>query len=202
MNVVFAVLLVAGVLLLALTAPSSLLSVLLDGTSAAVSLSLRLVGVYALWTGIAQIAEDAGLDRRLARLYRPVMARLFRGESERTQALVGLNLTANLLGLGAAATPLGIAAVEGMTKGESAATDNMLLFFILNVTSVQLLPTTVLALLTEAGAKNASSIILPSLISSSLTAVCGVLLVFACRFVARKCPIRMRKNRANALDAH
>ena len=172
---------------------------MLDGTAAAVSLSLRLTGVYALWMGVSQIAEDSGADRFLAKLYRPLLSRLFCGESERTQALVGLNLTANFLGLGAAATPLGIAAVESMSKGEEVATDNMILFFILNVTAVQLLPTTVMALLVSHGAKEASSIVLPSLLSSVLTAAFGVTAVFLCRFVARKIPLRTRKNRANRL---
>ncbi|MBQ4443357.1 MAG: hypothetical protein II896_01685 [Clostridia bacterium] len=199
MNVVFAILLIAGVVLLAVSSPSSLLGVMLDGTAAAVSLSLRLTGVYALWMGVSQIAEDSGADRFLAKLYRPLLSRLFRGESERTQALVGLNLTANFLGLGAAATPLGIAAVESMSKGEEVATDNMILFFILNVTAVQLLPTTVMALLVSHGAKEASSIVLPSLLSSVLTAAFGVTAVFLCRFVARKIPLRTRKNRANRL---
>lgn len=190
MNVVFAVLLIAGVVLVTVSSPSSLLTVLLDGTSSAVTLAIRLAGVYALWMGILQIAEDSGAAGKLARLYRPLLSRLFRGESEETKALIGLNLTANLLGLGAAATPLGIAAVESMSRGEETATDNMILFFILNVTAVQLLPTTAMALLASHGAANPSSIVLPSLLSSLLTAFFGVAMVLLCRLVARKAPLR------------
>ena len=195
MNVVFAILLIAGVLLMALSDPSSLLSVLLEGTASAVTLSLRLAGVYALWMGVLQILEDSGADRRLARLYRPVLARLFAGESERTRTLIGLNLTANLLGLGAAATPMGIAAVESMRKDGAVATDNMILFFVLNVTSVSLLPTTVIALLASHGSADPSAIVLPSLLSSLCTAAFGLAAVFLCRLVARIVPPRPRKLR-------
>lgn len=190
MNVVFAVLWILGVLLVAVSAPESLLSVLLEGTSSAVTLAIRLAGVYALWMGVLQIAEDSGAARFLARLYRPLLSRFFRGESDETRALIGLNLTANLLGLGAAATPLGISAVESMSRGEEAATDNMILFFILNVTAVQLLPTTAMALLASHGAASPAGIVLPSLLSSVLTAFFGVLAVFICRLVARKVPLR------------
>ena len=192
MNVVFAVLLIAGVLLVAVSSPASLLSVLLEGTASAVTLCLRLAGVYALWMGILQIVEDSGADRRLSVLYRPLLSRLFAGESERTRTLIGLNLTANLLGLGAAATPLGIAAVESMHRGGDAATDNMILFFVLNVTAVSLLPTTVMALLASHGAANPADVVLPSLLSSACTAAFGVLAVWLCRLVARKIPPRIR----------
>jgi len=192
MNVVFAVMWIVGVLLVAVSSPSSLLSVMLEGTSSAVTLAIRLAGVYALWMGILQIAEDSGAARFLSRLYRPLLSRLFRGESEETKALIGLNLTANLLGLGAAATPLGISAVESMSRGEEAATDNMILFFILNVTAVQLLPTTAMALLASHGAHSPADIVLPSLLSSVLTAFFGICAVFLCRLVARKIPLRYR----------
>ncbi len=195
MNVVFAVLFVSGVVLVAVSSPDALLGVLLDGTSGAVALAIRLAGVYALWLGVLQILQDSGADRLLARVYRPLLSRLFRGESERTQSLIGLNLTANLLGLGAAATPMGIAAVESMSHGEAAATDNMILFFILNVTAVQLLPTTVMALLASHGAANAASIVLPGLLSSLATAVFGLLTVNVVRIVGAKMPQRMRQKR-------
>lgn len=198
MNVVFALLLVAGVLLVAVSTPQSLTSVLLSGTTAAVNLAMRLVGVYALWLGLLQITEDSGLSARLARLYRPLLGRMFRGESERARTLIGLNLTANLLGLGAAATPMGIAAMEALSDGRGVATDNMILFFILNVTAVQLVPTTVLALLASHGAANPAAIILPSLLSSLATAAFGVSGVLLARLVSRKLPLRMRKSSCKA----
>ena len=198
MNVVFAVLLIGGLVLVAISSPQSLLSVLLDGTSAAVNLALRLAAVYALWMGILQIVEDSGADRYLARLYRPLLRRMFAGESERTRYLIGMNLTANLLGLGAAATPLGIAAVESMSHGEEAATDNMILFFVMNVTAVSLVPTTVMALRAQHGSANPADILLPGLLSAVLTAVFGVGMVLLVRLVARKIPKRTHRKRCKA----
>jgi spore maturation protein A len=191
MNVLFAILLLSGVTLMAFVSPQSLTSVMLSGTAAAVTLSLRLTGVYALWMGLMQIAEDSGIDRKLARLYRPLLSRLFKGESDRTRTLIGLNLTANLLGLGAAATPMGIAAMESMSHGEDYATDNMILFFVLNVTAIQLLPTTIIALRASHGAANPADILLPSLICSCLTAAFGMICVGLCRLLARKGALRI-----------
>lgn len=198
MNWVFGLLTLVGVAVLGFLQPQSMTDTLLAGTSKAVGLCLRLVSVYALWMGLLQIAEESGVSDKVAKLYNPLLNRLFRAESPRARTLIGLNLTANLLGLGAAATPLGIAAVESMSHGEEKATDGMILFFVLNVTAVQLLPTTLVSLRASHGSVNPSDIILPSLVASSCTAVCGVVLVFLCRLVARKIGGRTPKKHTKA----
>ena len=186
MNILFGLVALVGLVLLAVRDPQNATSTLLAGTQDAVQLALRLVGVYALWMGILRLASQCGLDRGLAKLYNPLLRRLFRGESAQTISLVGLNLTANLLGLGAAATPVGIRAMESMSRGKEEASDNMILFFVLNVTSVQLVPGTVVALRAQSGSASSAYVLLPTLLCSVLTAAFGVGLCLLCRRLSRR----------------
>ncbi|MCM1335595.1 MAG: hypothetical protein NC084_07250 [Bacteroides sp.] len=117
----------------------------------AVELAISLVGIICLWSGLMRVARTAGLTERLARLFSPILGRLFRGlkKGGRATQYITLNLTANLLGLGNASTPFGLAAMREIEKeegGGEAASHNMILFTVLNTASLQLVPTTVAAL--------------------------------------------------------
>ncbi len=186
MNVIFAIIVVVGLLALCITQPQSIIGFLLQGTEQAVSLTIKLAAIYALWMGVLKIAEESGVDKWLAKLFKPLLGRMFKDESEQARTLIGLNMTANLLGMGGAATPLGIKAIESMSKGEDYATDNMILFLILNVTSVQLVPGTIVALRQASGSANAADIVLPSLVSTLITAVLSVSVTLIIRAVRRK----------------
>ena len=118
----------------------------LDGARAAVELCLSMLGVTCLWTGVMGVMDAGGMSARLARLFRPLLRRLFprAGRDEETMAALSANLSANLLGLGNAATPLGIRAARAMARGcAGVASDELCLLVVLNTASVQLLPTTV-----------------------------------------------------------
>lgn len=118
----------------------------LEGARSAVELCVSLAGVMCLWTGVMEVMNRSGLSALLARAFRPLLRRLLpRGaEDEETLAAVSANLSANMLGLGNAATPLGIRAAQRMARGSGgAASDELCLFVVLNTASVQLLPTTV-----------------------------------------------------------
>lgn len=186
MNVIFAIIVVVGLIALCITQPQSIIGFLLQGTEQAVSLTIKLAAIYALWMGVLKIAEESGVDKWLAKLFKPLLGRMFKDESEQARTLIGLNMTANLLGMGGAATPLGIKAIESMSKGEDYATDNMILFLILNVTSVQLVPGTIVALRQASGSANATDIVLPSLVSTLITAVLSVAVTLIIRAVRRK----------------
>ncbi|MBQ9145942.1 MAG: spore maturation protein [Clostridia bacterium] len=199
MNIVFGLIVICALVLLCIQNPAATMGYLLEGTSEAVNLALKLVAVYALWMGMLKIAERSGIERGVSRLFRPLLRRMFKGESEHTQTLIGMNLTANLLGMGGAATPLGIKAIESMSKGEDHATDSMLLFFVLNLTSVQILPGTIIALRAAAGSATPSDIILPSILSTLITCVISVVLTYVFRFLWRKMESRkIAKTRAKA----
>lgn len=148
-------------------------SAALEGARAAVELCISLAGVLCLWSGFMELLKQCGLERKLAALFRPLMRRLLPQASRdaETMAAVSGNLSANLLGLGNAATPLGIRAVRRMALGaEGRATDELCRLVVLNTASVQLLPTTVAAV--RAGCGSAAPFdILPAVWVSSILSV-------------------------------
>jgi len=138
----------------------------------AVTMVLGLCGALMLWSGMMKVADDAGLTLRLARLLTPLMRLIFRNfdpESASGRAIC-MNVSANLLGLGNAATPLGIKAMEELEREEGktgVASDQMVLFVVLNTASLQLLPTTIATLRQNAGSQNPMEI-LPALLFASV----------------------------------
>lgn len=170
----------SGMLLLAVLAAA--ISGQLEAVSAAAmagaergaQLCLSLAGPLCLWAGLAAVLEGSGLSAKLAALLRPLLGRLFPAAARDAQALekISGNFTANLLGLGNAATPLGIAAVQRMHRlsGGAAASDEMCRLIVLNTASIQLLPTTVAALRASAGAARPFAI-LPAVWLTSLGSV-------------------------------
>lgn len=161
----------------------------LSGARSAVTLCISLAGTLCLWSGLSKVMELAGLTERLGNLMQPVFRRLFPQTSRDRIALGFLtaNLTANLLGLGSAATPPGVAAVKRMlqTAGGTEATDEMCRLIVMNTASVQLLPTTVAAVRAAAGAA-APFDILPAVWLTSLCSVGAGLLAAYCFGCARR----------------
>lgn len=145
-----------------------------EGARAGIELSVSLAGVICLWSGLSRVMEAVGANHFLARLFRPLFRLLFPEASRDadTMGAIGANFTANLLGLGNAATPLGIVAVKklALNAKNGIATDEMCRFIVLNTASVQLLPVTVAALRAAAGAA-APFDILPCVWLTSLAAV-------------------------------
>ena len=174
MNGIFLVLflLCAGYFLL--FAPESFLPVLLSGATRAGTVCLSLVAVYCVWMGLMQVMEACGLNRLLSRGLRPAVKGLFDTDDEGAVECLSMNLSANMLGLSGAATPFGIRAAERLDGGKNIRYNQSMLF-VLNATSVQILPTTVLGLLLSYGAADAYSIILPSLLSTAASTLLGVL---------------------------
>lgn len=177
---------VASLILITVVSPDSAFSIMISGASGAISLAFKLCAIYAIWLSVLDIMQKIGLNRALDKLFSPVTKRLFKGEDEQTRQFITLNFSANLLGMGSAATPLGIKAMEGMQDGSDKATDNMILFMVINATSIQLLPATIIGLRSSYGSASASDIILPSLIATLISTVCGVLLSKAFSLPSKK----------------
>lgn len=152
----------------------------LDGAAAAVETCIGLLGSMCLWTGLARIARDSGLVGVFARLIKPVTKILFpklKANSPALSAIV-LNMVANLLGMGNAATPLGISAMKELDKlnrGRAEASDEMCMFVVVNTASIQLVPSTVIALRQMYGSAAPSEIIVPVWICSIGAVFVGVL---------------------------
>lgn len=191
MNVVFAFILTVCVSLLLFKDPNAALGGMLDGVSSAIAMSVGLVAVYAVWLSVLNVMEKVGLNRAIGKALKPLTKRLFPSENDEIRETISLNMSANLLGMGGAATPLGIKAINGMAKDSEKTNDSIALFVVINCTSIQLIPTTIIGLRAAAGSVNASDIILPSLIATTVSTLVGVGLCFAVRKINKI--IRRRK---------
>ena len=132
-------------------------SAILESAGEAVTLAISLCGIMCFWCGLMKVAEAAGIVAAAARLLSPVLGLLFRGlkKGGRAMQLISMNITANILGLGNASTPLGISAMQAIAEEEgstTAASDNMIMLTVLNTASLQIVPATAAALRAEAGA--------------------------------------------------
>lgn len=155
--------------------PQKILSILIGGVENSISLSLTLIAIYAIWLSIINIMEKTGINKALCKLLKPIVKKLFKNESDLTYEYITLNIATNMLGMGSAATPLGIKAIESMNKSNTI-TNNMILFVVINASSIQLLPTTIVSLRTAYNSIDASSIILPCIISTIFTTIFGIIL--------------------------
>src|SRR2546423_9307041 len=151
-----------------------------DGAKTAVTIALGLIGVMALWLGVMRLAERAGLVQRIAAGLRPVMRRLFPDVPPEHPAMGSMlmNMAANMLGLGNAATPLGLRAMrdlETLNSRPGVASNPMCTFLAINTASVQLIPTTAIALLASAGSARPTVIVGTAFFATLCAATVSVL---------------------------
>lgn len=151
-----------------------------DAAKTAVTLSIGLIGIMALWLGLMRIAEESGAVRFIARLLRPIMRRLFPDVPAEHPAMGSMlaNIAANMLGLGNSATALGLKAMQdlqSLNKGSTTASNAMVTFLVINTTSVTVIPATVIALRASAGSSNPTSIIGTTIIATACSTVVGVI---------------------------
>lgn len=166
----------ASLVMLLITSPENAFGVMIDGASDAITLSIKLLAIYMVWLSVLRMMEASKLDKKLSKLLRPIVCKIFKGESEDTYDKICINLSANMLGMGGASTPAGIKAMNLMSDGSDRATDNMIMLLVINATSIQLIPATMIALRADAGAQNPADIILPTLISSGVATLVGALI--------------------------
>ena len=149
----------------------------LEGARSAVELSLAMAGVLCLWSGVMEIMNACGLSAGLARLFRPVLRRLLPNacKDPETLAAVSANVSANLLGLGNAATPLGIRAARRMAKGcGGVASDELCRLVVLNTASIQLIPATIASVRAAAGCETPFDILPAVWLASVLSVAAGL----------------------------
>ena len=145
----------------------------------AVELSITFLGTMCLWTGIMEIAKQTSLIDKMTNLLKPLINFLFpdlkRNESAKQE--ISMNMIANILGLGNAATPLGIKAMKTMQKENAkkdTLTNSMMMFIVINTASIQLIPTNVIAIRTSLNSQNSTGIILPVWIATIIAAIVGI----------------------------
>ena len=186
MNAVFCMMLLIGVAAAAAQGRlSAAQDALLGGGAEAVAFCLSMAGAYAFFGGLLGVLRESGVTGALANALRRPLFRLFRFAPGEEQALsdISVNLAADMLGMGGAATPAGLSAMRKMAaagRQDGRASDAMLLFLTLNMCSVQLLPTTMIAIRAQAGAKNPADIVLPTLLATAAATGTGVTLCRLC----------------------
>ena len=151
----------------------------LEGAGSAIQLSLSMAGVLCLWSGVMEVMKVCGLSDGLARAFRPLLRRLLPNASRDTETLAAIsaNVSANLLGLGNAATPLGIRAACRMARGcGGIASDELCLLVVLNTASIQLIPATVASVRSAAGCRTPFDILPAVWLASVLSVTAGLLM--------------------------
>lgn len=150
-----------------------------DSCESAVQLSITFLGTMCLWSGIMQVAKKTTLIDKLTKILTPIMKILFPNikKDSDVHKEISMNIVANILGLGNAATPLGLKAIKSLqnenTKKDTL-TDSMAMFIIINTASIQLIPTTVIAIRSSLGSQSPTSIIIPVWIATICAAIAGI----------------------------
>ncbi len=177
MNAIFTAISLASIIVIAVYEPQSLLTSLLSGAENSVKTALTLFCIYAVWMGLSRLAEKSGLSRGAAGAIKPLARRLFKTENPAACENIAMNAACNLLGVGGAATPYAVKAIGELEKEGNDYAQKLL--FIINATSIQLAPTTVIALRAAAGSAAAADIFLPSLICTIISTFSAVILFMA-----------------------
>ena len=174
--------------------------IILSSAKEAVQLGIGMAGVLAFWTGLMEIAQACGLVNRLTRSIRPVIRCLFPDipDGHRAQEYISLNMIANMLGLGGAATPAGLEAMKaleqieeerrngrraGRKRPKGTASNEMCTFLILNISSLQLIPVNMIAWRSQYGSSNPEAIVGPALLATACSTLTAVIY---CKWKMRK----------------
>ena len=154
---------------------------LLTSCNIAVKIAFSLIGIMAFWLGIMRIAEKAGIINIIAKNLKPITKKIFSDIPQNSPAIgdIAMSISANALGLTNAATPIGIKAMQELqeeNKNKTVASDSMCMFLGMNTAGFQIIPATVIAILTGLGAKNPTDIILPTLIVTTISFIFAILI--------------------------
>lgn len=159
---------------------AELTSAIIDAGNQAVTVFITLYGIMVLWGGLMKIAEKSGVTAFIGKMMYPVLHMLFPRLKKGGQELnaISMNITANLFGMGNAATPLGIDAMHKLqliNENKSTASNEMIIFVVMNSACMRLIPTTVAMLRTNHGSKNPMEILLPGLMTSACALTAGLI---------------------------
>lgn len=154
-------------------------SAIFDSTTDSINLTISLLGTMCLWSGIMQIASKTSLINKLTKLLQPIIHFLFPElkKNETVKKEISMNMIANILGLGNAATPLGLKAMKSMQKEnpkKDTLSNSMAMFIVLNTASIQIIPTTVIAIRNSLGSENPTAIVFPVWIATICAATAGI----------------------------
>ena len=176
MNVIFGLFTIISMIILLFTNPDGILSAMLSGGQKALDLTMKMVVIYAIWMGVFELLERTGISNKFAKILKPMNRFLFGNIPEKANDFMSLNISANILGMSGATTPMGIKSIAELEKHPNTEYA-IIMFFVINATSIQVIPSSVLALRTSLGSTSPADIILPTILATFISTVIGVLLV-------------------------
>lgn len=150
-----------------------------ESTESALNLTLTLLGMTCLWSGIMEIASKTKIMEYLSKGLKPIIKKFFPNVKEKSCNNIIMNIIANILGLGNAATPLGLKAMKELQKengNKDLLSDNMMMLIVLNTASLQVIPTTIIAIRSSLGSEDPTKIIFPVWISTICAAIVGIIM--------------------------
>ena len=195
LNYLWAGMILVGIIYAALTGNiAEVTNAALDSSKEAIALCITMMGVMSFWVGLMEIAQEAGIIRGMSRRMRPLMRFLFPRlpENHGAQEHITTNIIANVLGLGWAATPAGLKAMEELSKLEEdrrngklpgpvrkkgVASNEMCTFLILNISSLQLIPVNIIVYRSQYGSVTPTSIIMPAILATTCSTLAGILFI-------------------------
>lgn len=179
MSKIWVTLIVSSIIMTCFTAPSSIISTMMNAAKMGVTMSIEFIGIYAVWMGIMQVLDDCKLSHKLSSILSRPVRKIFGKTDPETEKNICLNIASNIIGIGSAATPYGIKAMKGLDRGDNKATRAMIMLVVINSTGIQLLPTTVIGMRAMAGSVSPSCILWPTIVATFIPTILGVLLVLS-----------------------
>lgn len=175
MNILFTLLFIVCNAILLFLSPQDFLPSLLESASKSAALCVSLLSSYAVWLGLMRVWEDSGVAKGFSKLLAPVCKKLFQTQDEQTLTAVSMNISVNMLGISGAATPYGVTAARLLDKSPNAEYASCM-FFVLNATSLQIIPTSVVGIRAALGSVDAANVILPTFLTSLFSTLTAALL--------------------------
>lgn len=187
LNYIWAFMIVIGIIYAILTGNIEAVSNgFLDSSKEAITLCITMLGVVSFWTGIMEVGKQAGIIRQLTKLITPLVNFLFPDipKEHKSREYITTNMIANILGLGWAATPPGLKAMESLAElnrdknGEARkhiASNEMCTFLVINISSLQLIPVNIIAYRSQYGSVNPTAIVAPAIVATLISTIVGVI---------------------------
>ena len=195
MNIIFVLIFLICTFLLLCSAPENFLVAMLEGASKSATLCISLLATYSVWMGLMRIWEDSGVARRISKFLHPVAKKILKTEDEQALNSACMSFSVNMLGISGAATPYGVKTAQLLDKTPNAEYSSAM-FFVLNATSLQILPSSLVAVRVAMGSASPTDIIIPTLLVSLFSTVLGVILVKV--FIPSNSPLKKRDKTARS----
>ena len=177
MSKIWIVMILSSLIMISIFSSSIAIGTMMDAAKTGVTMSIEFIGIYAVWMGFMQIMDDCGISKKISNALRKPVDYVFGRTDEETRKNICLNISSNILGLGSAATPYGLKAMQGLDKGQIKASRAMIMLVVINSTGIQLLPTTVIGMRALSGSVSPSCVLWPTIVSTFVPTLIGIVLV-------------------------